>query len=571
MTKLCRAFTILISSVLVCCAQQGINTYEGNWEGTLPAKSAFSFTVALEILESNDVKYQLQILNDDFRFSKTMASRSTGHITFDIDENTTFKGIFTEDKNQIDGFITSGILMYHLSLKKNQDNVYRGTWNPIMIDTLQSKKIYLAVENVKGERFEAYPFFGDQRFTGTWCGDFSKENDTLLFRDYKTGLRFKGKLLDDKIALELWFAGKPFAKTLLERSTTEWDFRTSIPITRQKVTVPKQRNDGWDIAGPDSHRVNMKKLQQLIDAVEAKSLQNIHSILIAKEGKLAFEAYFEGYNASIPHDQRSASKSISSAMIGIAIDDKIIESTDQKLYSCIPATYQYTKDPLKSKIRIKDLLTMSSGLAVDGAASEGNYQETEHWLKTVLEAPMVNEPGTHANYGSANPFLLGVCLNERLSQPMELYMDQKLLSPLGITKYMIQTENTGTTPYFGGGMYLTPRDMLKFGQLYANKGTWKGKQIVSETWVEDSFKKHTRLEDAKNKNEYGYQWWHRTYKAGGREIQSIEARGAGGQFIFVLPEMKAVAVITSGNYRNRKLNEQPENIVEHYILPALLE
>ncbi len=258
-------------------------------------------------------------------------------------------------------------------------------------------------------------------------------------------------------------------------------------------------------------------------------------------------------------------------MIGIAIEDKILTSVDQKLYDFIPQEFQYTKDPLKAKINFEDLLTMSSGLDVDGAASENTYQSSDNWLKTTLEATMVQEPGTGANYGSANPYLLGVSLDQQLSTPLELYMDQKLLSPLGITNYIIQTENTATTPYFGGGMYLTPRDMLKFGQLYLDKGKWNGTQIISENWVAASFKKYRRLQDVRDKNEYGYLWWHKTYTVGDKKVASIEARGAGGQYICVIPELQSVVVITSGNYRSRKLLQQPENILAQYVLPAIVK
>jgi CubicO group peptidase (beta-lactamase class C family) len=152
---------------------------------------------------------------------------------------------------------------------------------------------------------------------------------------------------------------------------------------------------------------------------------------------------------------------------------------------------------------------------------------------------------------------------------MEIYMEQKLLSPLAITNYIIQTEGTLTAPYFGGGMYLTPRDMLKFGQLYLNGGKWKGKQIIPEYWVDLSFQKYAQLQDVKDKNEYGYQWWHKTYIVDNTEIESIEARGNGGQYIFVIPELESTVVITSGNFRNRSLLQQPERILEEYLLPAI--
>ena len=157
----------------------------------------------------------------------------------------------------------------------------------------------------------------------------------------------------------------------------------------------------------------------------------------------------------------------------------------------------------------------------------------------------------------------------KLEEPLERYMDEKLFAPLGITNYINQTDDTEARPYFGGGMLLTSRDLLKFGQLYLNRGEWNGKRVLPEKWVEASFKKHVQLQDTRDKNLYGYQWWHDTYTVNEKAISCIEARGAGGQFIFVIPDLDAVVVITSGNFRNRKGN-QPRDILQKYILPALL-
>ena len=181
---------------------------------------------------------------------------------------------------------------------------------------------------------------------------------------------------------------------------------------------------------------------------------------------------------------------------------------------------------------------------------------------------MVKEPGTYADYGSANPFLLGVYLSRRLDVPLENYMADKLFSPLGITNYVLNTDDTKSTPYFGGGFRLTPRDMLKFGQLYLNGGVWNEKQIIPNQWVKESFKKHVRLQD-KNKIEYGYQWWHGLYVINGKSISAVEARGAGGQRIFIIPGLESVVVITAGNYRNRK-SKLSQEIFEEYILPKLV-
>lgn len=109
---------------------------------------------------------------------------------------------------------------------------------------------------------------------------------------------------------------------------------------------------------------------------------------------------------------------------------------------------------------------------------------------------------------------------------------------------------------------------MKFGELYLNKGKLNGQQILSEDWIKNSFKNYHVLENTEGKNGYGYLWWHNTYNVNGQSIKSYEARGAGGQYIFVIPELTAVVVLTSGNYRNGK-TQQPELILEKYIMPYL--
>jgi CubicO group peptidase (beta-lactamase class C family) len=110
--------------------------------------------------------------------------------------------------------------------------------------------------------------------------------------------------------------------------------------------------------------------------------------------------------------------------------------------------------------------------------------------------------------------------------------------------------------------------MLKFGELYLNHGKWNKKRILSKKWIESSFQNYRPLENTVDKNGYGYLWWHNTYQNNEKSIASIEARGAGGQYIFVIPSLKTVVVITSGNYRNGK-TQQPEKIFKNYILPLL--
>jgi CubicO group peptidase (beta-lactamase class C family) len=571
MNRYLKICIVLFFSTLMSCAQSNKQNYQGEWIGFLPNKKSFNFKVSLKSLGGD--KFRFALSNDEKLIEQDITSSDKEAVKFNINDQLFFDLKFDDNKQKLIGFIKSGKFLYHVSLSNQGNQIFFGVWNAFMVDDgLQSDDINLYVEHTEDGGIVAYPFFGDQRFRGAWTRDFKKEGDLLKFTDGNTGFNFCAKFLEKSIELEILLTDVLITKTSLKYAKDGWDYNSNPIEKPQNTNTPEQINDGWDTASISDFGIDKDELLRLINDVNSEKLVNTHSVLITKENKLVFEAYFDGHNAHIPHDLRSASKSISSAMIGIAIEDKIIGSVEDKLYDYIPEIYKSAQDTLKAKIKIKDLLTMSSGLDVNNLASEDFYQNPSNaksWLQTVMEAPMLQEPGTYADYGSANPFLLGICLNERLDIPLENYMDEKLFKPLGITNYINQTDDSEIIPYFGGGMLLTSRDLLKFGQLYSNKGKWNGTQIISEKWVAESFEKYLQLQDYKDKNHYGYFWWHDTYIVNGKAIDCIEARGAGGQFIFIIPELESVIVITSGNFRNRKGN-QPRDILKEYLLPALL-
>ena len=561
-TKYMKFYHILILIILsFSCYAQDMKDYTGGWQGHFESNNTFNLKISIK--KQTDGSSQFIISNEHEILNKKFVLKND--IQLSLNPNLSFTGKVNSKQTEINGFIKSGLLLYHLKLKK-EGNSYIGNWNILMVDRLKSQNIYLSIENGSGNNYQAYPIFGDNRFTGTWCANFNKSNDTISFSDFKTGLQFKGVLKPSKIILDINLGEKAITQVSFEKSEDDWKIGNFTSVKHLPT------DDGWTYA---DKQLSLSKMEH---DIENKELINTESVLIAKNGKIIYENYFSGFNANIPHDMRSASKSISSAIVGIAIDHKLIKSEKDKLYDYLPEKYKNTKDSLKSEITIQSLLTMSSGLdAIDfgpksnrkSTAIEDNYQRTPDWTKSVLEAPMISKPFTHANYGSANPYLLGVVVDSVVQEPLEIYIDQNLFLPLGISNYIIQTDMSGK-PYFGGGMYLTPRDMLKFGQLYLNKGKWKNTRILSKRWVEKSFKDYLNLENTSEKNGYGYLWWHHSYEINGKEIKSIEARGAGGQYIFVIPEMNIVVVITSGNYRNNK-GQQPEKILEKYILPALIK
>lgn len=532
---------------------QDMAEYTSGWEGDIENSKTFNLKVEIKNFGRENASFKIS--NNKNIIDYPFSSKSTSIIEIPFAENYSFKGVLSKNGKAINGFVKSGMLLYHIKLTQLDNSTFIGEWNPIMIPELKSLRFYLSVENGEGNDYQAYPIFGDNRFTGTWCANFQKENDLISFIDFKTGLQFKGKLSKDAIQLEFYLGNQLLTQVALKKSTTAWDI------------------GGFN----NSHKASVLQLTEMETLISKEALPNTHSVLISKKGTLIYEHYFDGYNANIPHDMRSASKSISSAIVGIAKDQSLIENLEQSIFGFLPNKYQPLKENLKSQINIQSLLTMSSGLdAIDygidanpkSPATEDNYQRTKDWTETILKANMINKPNTKANYGSANPYLLGIAMDSVVTEPLELFMDHYLFQKLEISNYIIQTDLKGR-PYFGGGMYLTPKDMLKFGALYLNKGHWGSQRVLSKNWVKRSFKNYRHLENVPDKNGYGYLWWHNTYQVKGKEIKAMEARGAGGQYIFVIPSLKTVVVITSGNYRNGK-SQQPEEIFEKYILPYLV-
>lgn len=554
---------------------QSMKAYEGHWQSELVQPQTFSPTLSIQFLNARYALLKLSGLHGSIQQQFSYEKDKTFEVK--LSEGLVFRGSWNEGEKAITGFIKSGQWFYHLRLLPHTKMEFTANWNILLASQFRSP-LYLSIENANGENFEAYAFSSEVRYPGFFCYDFKKSGNHISFRDFRTGLAFSGKLQNQRIPLQIKIGKLLLATFQLKPSTRDWDLKSSAKPTHYSNKRPQQLNDGLSTLSLQETglKIDESYLQKMVDSINANKITNTHSVLIAKNNKLLYEAYFGGYDATTPHDMRSASKSISSALIGIAIDQHILRDTAQKLIDLLPSSYQnLMQEPRKQAISLGNLLTMSSGIdAVDfgikrkSVAAEDNYQSTLDWTKTVLTAPMINYPGSHANYGSANPYLLGLVLAHQLKQSTLNFIDQNLYKPLAISNYIIQQDEKAN-PYFGGGIFMRPRDMLKFGLLYANKGQWQGQQIVSKAWVNSSFKNYLTLENHPEKNGYGFLWWHYSYKVGHRILESIEARGAGGQYIIILPALDMVIVITSGNFRNGRV-WQPEKVVENYILPAFI-
>jgi len=540
--------TIIFSTIVICfttilssCIQPSsikFEDYAGLWKGNVPEENPFEITVTLTDLENS--KASIVLSNDKEFFRKVFPLKDT--LNIQLDNKLYFEGIVNKEAAQINGFVKLGVDFYPIKLQK-KDNFYEGILNLSANHYLQPESLYLDIRKIDDdETFTAYPLLGTY-----WVNDLKITNNKILFEDYKTGLTFQGILKQSQINLSARLNSLELSKINYTKVDKK-DKGKSVNI-----------EDGWIYAK------NKLIFPTLENDIDKNKLKGIESVIVAQDGKIRYENYFNGTNSTTTNDLRSAGKSIGSAVIGLAIDDGIITSTQEKVFDYLPKSYQYTKDEEKSKITIEHLLTMSSGIGV----FEDDYQESNDWLKMVLEPKLKYSAGTRTNYMSADPFLLSVNLSERLSYPLEFYMHKKLFDPLSIKNYILNTDDKGN-PYFAGGLYMTPRDMLKFGQLYLDKGIWNGKRILSEKWVKTSFEKHTNLENTSEKNAYGYFWWHHNYKVKEKSVPAIEARGNGGQYISIIPELNTVIVVTTENYNKRGAAQQTEKIIAEYVLKSIL-
>jgi CubicO group peptidase (beta-lactamase class C family) len=349
--------------------------------------------------------------------------------------------------------------------------------------------------------------------------------------------------------------------------------------------VPKETGDGWQTASPDQVGVNPELLNQLLDRIRKNDYQNVHSILIVKDGKLVFEEYFGGYawdyagdqfrgeyvehGVDTRHNLASVTKSFTSALVGIAMDRGLVRGVDEKLFDFFPK-YTELSDEGKSKITLEHLLTMSSGL--EWNEMEYSYGDSRNDLvqlfmvsdpiKYILAKPAVQETGTTWYYNGGGTNLLGEVIRETSGQRMDAFAKEHLFAPLGITDYEWDHINADMI-HASGNLQLRPRDMAKFGCLYLNGGVWQGKRIISEEWVKASIQKYA---SPRGGGGYGYQWWLGTYHVDSTSIESFFAAGWGGQRINVFPSLDMVVVFTGGNYVGK---EPVDEILTRYILPAV--
>jgi CubicO group peptidase (beta-lactamase class C family) len=300
----------------------------------------------------------------------------------------------------------------------------------------------------------------------------------------------------------------------------------------------------------------------------------MHSLLIIRNGKLIAEDYFYEFDVNKPHDLRSANKTITSILMGIAIDHGFIKNVDVKVYDLFPE-YQNIINWGENKhiLTIKHLLTMNTGLDCNdwdpkSVGNEESLDNKEDWIKSFLQLPFKEKSGSQFSYCTFGEIMARTIIVKATGMSLQDFAKEYLFDPLGIENY----EWTMTIPNredIGVRVSLTPRDFAKLGQLYLNDGLWNGAQIVSMDWVKSSVTSHTiTTEKRLGYPEYGFLWWKNSFDVKGRHIEGYQAQGNGGQMVFVFPDFNMIVVFTAGNYSNPRMINAFK-ILEDDILPSL--
>lgn len=299
---------------------------------------------------------------------------------------------------------------------------------------------------------------------------------------------------------------------------------------------------------------------------EAATLPRLYSLLASYKGETILEHYFNGSGPDKVVNVKSVSKSVISALVGIAIANGHISGTDKSLGDYFADRLADEKEIAKRAITVRDLLTMQAGLASTSSRNYGAWVQSKNWISYALKQPLQAPPGTLMQYSTGSTHLLSAILTQASGMSTLEFARKALAQPLGFHLAAWPKDPQGI--YFGGNdMEMTARQMLAFGQLYLNGGRANGKQIISADWVKTSLQRHAES-TREHGRYYGYGWW--IHEMAGYETKY--AWGYGGQFIILVPALDLVVVTTSSSNpdpERRSHRRSLDELIETHIISAV--
>jgi CubicO group peptidase (beta-lactamase class C family) len=358
---------------------------------------------------------------------------------------------------------------------------------------------------------------------------------------------------------------------------------------------PPRLGDGWRTGRARAVGLDEAALSAFVQELAAADPASqraalIHSVLVARRGRLVLEEYFHGYDRDTPHDLRSAGKMFASLLLGVAMRNGADIGPESRIYDLVGGA-RIDADPRRSSITLAHLMTHTSGLDCDdnnddSPGNEGAMQgqsDQPDWWRFALDLPMAHVPGERYAYCTAGMNLVGAALHAATGESVIDLFDRNVAQAMDFGVYHWNLSPNGEG-YLGGGVYMRPRDLAKIGQLYLDGGVWNGRRILDRSWVERSTAAQIEINEATTgmdaerfgaiatRGADGFAWHRYGVRVGDRRAESYEASGNGGQLLIVVPEFELVVVITGGNYGQGAIwTRWRDEIVGGRIIAALRE
>lgn len=303
-------------------------------------------------------------------------------------------------------------------------------------------------------------------------------------------------------------------------------------------------------------------LQAVLADLDHDPHRDLHAVIVRQDGKTLAERYFNGGDAHTRVDVRSAGKSVTSLLMGIALDQGAIATLDDPVQAYWP---EAAGSPV-GHVPLRDLLTMRTGLAADDdidglPGNEDAMDAADDPHAFVLAVPRLEPPGTRYRYNSLATYVAGIVIARATGQSLASFARVELFAPLGIQAWDWQQDRAGETKG-QGNLFLTARDFARLGDLVLHGGVHDGRQIVSRRWIEDSL--HPRVDIAASDpfaDGYGYFWYRQRHPVNGRQVEVFFASGNGGNKLYVIPELAMVVTIVSRAYNTRHGQRRSEAIL----------
>ena len=359
------------------------------------------------------------------------------------------------------------------------------------------------------------------------------------------------------------------------------------PIQEYVYRIPAELNDGWSVADAESLGVSKTQLETIVRSINnnIQDFKYIDALAVIKDGQLILDEEFKtdldftddwSNNSEIDlHVLNSVTKSYVSTLVGIAIDQGLIESVDVLVHDYFPEYQPVANwDDRKANVTLRNWLTMRHGYDWDEwstsyfDSANDNYQMNNYPIpvKFLLDRPLVVDPGTDFNYSTGVSYAIGRIVQKATGMNIHTYMFENLFVPLDIDRYTYWSLDGQI--HMGSALYLTNRDMAKLGQLFLDQGQWNGRQIISPEWVAESTAEIVNEDGFR----YGYQWWLTTYTSRLQNFEAYFASGLGGQYIFVFPQLNAVVAFHGAAYTDiERSGRNVRRILEDFILPELID